>query len=477
MLVCLVHRSLRRSASDAETATLILCPMLLAPRNQVALLLLLFAPGYIAAELASNRLTDPMEIAVVTAIENRSQQDHHLLVRTVNINSGTLNLKGVREVGMVFEQQFQDLGFTTRWIDGEAFERAGHLVAEFPGNDTAVARSHFLLIGHLDTVFEPDSPFQEAEIIVGHDALLKGPGTTDMKGGNVVMLAALRGLKEAGVLATMQITVILTGDEEKVGNPLEISRAELLRLGNEADIALGFEDGDGNPATAVVARRGSSRWQLEVEGVSSHSSQVFQPQVGAGAIYELARVLNAFRTELADLEDLTYSPGVILGGTETDFDSEQGRGTAFGKNNVVAQTAVASGDIRATSPEQLAEARRRMEQIVSQALPQTNTRLVFENRYPPMGASGGNLELLEIYNQASIDLGAGPVEAVNPRNAGAADIAFVAAEVEMALDGIGLMGHGGHTVEETANLDNLPVQAARTALTMMRVARARAASQ
>ena len=420
----------------------------------------------------SNDLHDHTERAVVDGIFESVHDDLELLTRTVNINSGTLNLQGVRRVGEIFAAEFQTLGFTTRWIEGDKFARAGHLVAERPGPGLRV-----LMIGHLDTVFELDSPFQTVRRVEGNDTLLKGPGTTDMKGGNIVMLAALRGLKDAGVLDTLQVSVILTGDEEKVGDPLKISRAELRRLGKNADIALGFEDGDGNPATAVVARRGSSRWRLEVSGVSSHSSQVFQPQVGAGAIYELARVLDAFRNQLADLEDLTYSPGVILGGSDVDFDPEQGRGTAFGKNNVVAQTAVASGDIRAISPQQLAEARKRMERVVDQPLAQTETRLVFEERYPPMASSKGNLNLLSIYSQVSDDLGSGTVAAVNPRNAGAADVAFVAADVDMALDGLGLMGTGGHTLEETANLETLHIQAARAALTVYRVSQAHSASQ
>ncbi len=421
-------------------------------------------------------LDDAIEQHVIDTIFDSSQEDAELLIRSVDINSGTLNLEGVRAVGGLFATEFARLGFETRWIDGTGFQRAGHLVAELPSAGARPA-VHFLLIGHLDTVFEPDSPFQKSQLVSGPETWIKGPGSSDMKGGNVVLLAALRGLRAAGVLDAMKVTVILTGDEEKVGSPLTAAREELIRLGREADVALGFEDGDSNPSTAVVARRGSSRWKLEVKGVSAHSSQVFQPEIGAGAVYELARVLDAFRLELADLENLTYSPGVVVGGTTVDFDAEQGRGTAFGKNNVVAQSAVASGDIRAVSPQQLAEARARMERIVSGSLPRTATRFTFEARYPPMAASEGNYALLKIYSDASRDLGTGPVLAVDPRNAGAADIAFVAADVDMALDGLGLMGSGGHTVDEAANLSRLPVQAARAALTMLRVSRSYAASQ
>ena len=72
-----------------------------------------------------------------------------LLERVVNINSGTQNFAGVREVGAIFRAAFDALGFKTRWVDGAAFQRAGHLVAEHRGTGPKI-----LLIGHLDTVFE-----------------------------------------------------------------------------------------------------------------------------------------------------------------------------------------------------------------------------------------------------------------------------------------------------------------------------------
>lgn len=421
-------------------------------------------------------LRDATERQIVTAIVDRYAADLELLRRTVDVNSGTLNLKGVRAVGELFALEFERLGFSTRWIDGQPFGRAGHLVAEHqPDADTEAP--HFLLIGHLDTVFEADSPFQRFELLDPDETLAKGPGTTDMKGGNVVMLAALHGLKAAGVLDRMRVSVFLAGDEERVGDPLEESRAELLRLASEADFALGFEDGDGDPTTAVITRRGSSRWQLSVRATTAHSSQIFQPEVGAGAVYELARILDAFRRQLSDLEDLTYSPGLVLGGSEVDLEAALSRGSAFGKSNVIPSTAEASGDIRTTSPAQLEEALERMRRIVSESLPGTEATFEFVARYPPMSASDGNRQLLAVYDQASRDLGAGAVTAVDPRNAGAADIAFVAESVEMALDGLGLMGTGGHTIDEVADLETLSSQAARAAVTMLRLQRRQSAAR
>jgi len=299
-----------------------------------------------------------------------------------------------------------------------------------------------------------------------------GPGTTDMKGGDVVMIYALRALGAAGALDDLRLTVVMTGDEEKSGRPLSLARKVLIEAAERADVAIGFEDGDSNPETAVIARRGGSGWLLEVSGVRAHSSQIFTEDVGAGAIYEAARILTAFYEELESEKDLTFSPGAILGGTEVEFDREQARGEAFGKSNVVAQKATVSGDLRALSPQQLERARAKMRAVVEEHLPMTGAELTFFDGYPPMAPTDGNRRLLAIYDEVSRDLGFGEVRAVDPRRAGAADISFTADLVTMALDGIGLMGRGGHTVDEVADLTTLPMQTKRAAVLLHRVGQA-----
>ena len=425
----------------------------------LAVLLALFAAAPAAGELTA------VERRIVAHAAAHEDEALALLERAVDVNSGTLNLAGVREVGRLFAEALAALGFETRWVDGAAFERAGHLVAERRGDGPRV-----LLIGHLDTVFELDSPFQRWQRLSPGEA--RGPGATDMKGGNVVMVQALAALSAAGVLDELDVAVVLTGDEEKSGRPLGLARAALRAAAAGADYAIGFEDGDGDPRTAVVARRGSSRWELTVTGVPAHSSQVFTPEVGAGAIYETARILAAFYERLATEPDLTFNPGVIVGGTEVDFDPTQGRGGAFGKDNVVAGHAVVSGDLRALSPEQYARAEATMREIVGEHLPRTTAELVFSEGYPPLAATAGNRGLLALYDAASRDLGLGPVTAVDPRKAGAADVSFVADLVPRVLDGIGLMGSGGHTVDETADLATLPMQIQRAALLLHRLGRA-----
>jgi len=323
-----------------------------------------------------------------------------------------------------------------------------------------------LFIGHLDTVFEPDSPFQKYEKLP--DDAARGPGVTDMKGGDVVMLVALKALAEIGRLDRVSVTVVLTGDEEKAGNPIELARRDLYEAADWADIAIGFEDGDGDPKTAVTKRRSAGSWTLAVSAATAHSSQIFREDIGDGAVYEVARILAAFREAFAAEEYLTVNPAALVGGSDVTFDAEQGRGTAFGKNNVIADTVHVSGDLRALTIEQRERAQARMREIVAATPPLAHATINFSDRYPPLAPSEGNDRLLSMFDQASRDLGFGPVAAVDPARAGAADISFAQGRVDMAIDGVGLMGDGGHTVRETAALNTLQMQAKRVGLVLLR---------
>jgi glutamate carboxypeptidase len=264
----------------------------------------------------------PVERAIVSAIDAHNAEALALLERVVTINSGTQNLAGVREVGAIFRAELDALGFKTSWIDGASWQRAGHLVADHPG-----AGPRILLIGHLDTVFEPDSPFQKFEPI--DEKTARGPGVIDMKGGDVIIVQVLKALDEAGVLKTMNVAVVMTGDEEEPGRPLSRARAALVAAAHGAEVAIGFEDGSGDPRYAVTARRSTTSWELRVKGTPAHSSQIFREDIGPGAIFEAARILNAFREKMSGEAHLTFNPGAIVGGTSISFDVPQARGTAI----------------------------------------------------------------------------------------------------------------------------------------------------
>ena len=410
----------------------------------------------------------PAEERIVAAVKAQTPATLALLERSVNINSGTMNHAGVREVGQLFREQFDQLGFATRWIDmPPAMQRAGHLVATREGSQG----KRLLLIGHLDTVFEPDSPVRKWE---RKGERVSGQGVNDMKGGNVIIVQALRALQQAGALDQTRIGVIFTGDEENAGDPIAVSRADMLAMAKRSDLALAFEgtvlDAAGQ-ATATVGRRASAGFILDVQGRQGHSMGVFSAGAGYGAIYEAAHILNSFRQHVAE-PGLTYNPGVILGGTAVTYDEAGARGSAFGKTNVIASSATVKGALRYLDHAQRDRAHARMQAIVAQNLPGTSATIRFSESYPPMAATAGNLGLLALYSQASADAGLGPVAALPATLRGAGDIQFVAPLLD-TLDGLGATGRGAHSPDEDLELASIERAAIRTAILLYRLTRAR----
>jgi glutamate carboxypeptidase len=431
--------------------------------RSVAILTLLTLPMTAATRTPALNRT---ERALVKAVDARNAEGLALLERVVNINSGTQNHSGVREVGRIFRAEFDALGFQTRWVTQDEVGRAGHLVAEHKGSGPRI-----LLIGHLDTVFEPDSPFQKIEYLDANTA--RGPGIIDMKGGDVVIVQALKALRDTGLLKSMNIIVVMTGDEEDAGLPLSKAREALVTAAKGADFALGFEDGDGDPSHGIVARRGTTEWQLTVNGVTGHSSQIFNEQFGAGAIFEASRILNTFRERLAGQPHLTFNPAAIVGGTTVTMDAAQGRGSASGKTNVIPSRVIVTGDLRGLTMEQFRGAQEVMRAAVAATAPPMQAIITFQEGYPPLAPTAGNAELLSLYDRASQDLGFGAVTAVSPDKAGAADVAFISGEVSSVIDAIGLKGHDDHSPGETADLRTLPIQTKRAAVLLARISGAR----
>ncbi len=403
-----------------------------------------------------------IEKKITQHIDKSLAHSASLLEKTVNINSGTMNFDGVKKVGALYQAEFDAMGFETQWVDGEEFNRAGHLVASFGSTGPKI-----LMIGHLDTVFAKDDAFQNYKRI--DDNHVAGPGITDMKGGDVIIIAALKALKELDLLDKVSVKVVMTGDEESSGSPLSLSKKALIDAAIWADIALGFEDADGDIKTAVVARRGSIGWQLDVTGKPAHSSQIFTDTIGYGAIFEVARILNTFREELAGVGNITFNPGLIAGGTEVTVQPENSIVQGFGKTNVVAKEVTVKGGIRTLTPEELTKAKNLMQDIATRSLPHTSATLTFEEGYPPMAPTEQNYALLKMYSDVSESLGYGPVEPVNPRNAGAADISFAADHVDMAIDGLGLMGEGGHTKDEIADMTSFAQNIHKAAVLIYRL--------
>lgn len=412
---------------------------------------------------------DPVEQRIVAEIKADSPQALALLEKSVLVNSGTMHHEGVRQVGALFRAQFDALGFKTRWIElPPEMGRAGHLLAVREGKDGKHSGKRLLLLGHLDTVFEPGGA---APTWTRQGERVRGQGVSDMKGGDVIVVAALRALQRVGALEGTRIAVLFTGDEEEAGNPKSVSRADMVELAKRSDVALSFEgnviDQDGRP-TATVGRRATASWDLEVKGRQGHSMAVFGAN-GYGAVYEAARILDAFRREVAE-PGLTFNPGLLVGGTETGVDAAAARGSAFGKTNVIASSASVKGDLRYLDYAQRDRAQARMQAIVAQSLPGASASIVFHDSYPPMAVTPGNLKVLEAYSRASQDAGLGAVAALPAEARGAGDIQFAAPYVD-SLDGLGASGKGAHSPDEDLEIASIERGAIRAAILIYRLTR------
>ena len=412
----------------------------------------------ISTAILSQKLS-PIEAKIMAQVNAQLPQTEALLKKVVNINSGTLNKEGVREVGAIFRKEFDDLGFKTEWISlPDSLNRAGHLVAERKGTKG----KKLFLIGHLDTVFEKAMSFTPYTYL--NDSTVTGQGVNDMKGGDVVLLAALKVLKDNDLLDNTNLTVYFTGDEESSGKPTSISRKDFIERAKQTEIALAFETAVGLN-TVATARRGSSGWKLNVKGIMGHSSTVFSQQAGYGAIYEAARILNDFREKLSQEKYLTFNPGLIVGGSEINDNKE-----AIGKDNIISPRVTVTGDLRFLTETQKENARMKMKEIVAQNLNKTKAEIIFQDGIPSMEPTVENEKVLATLNQVSLDLGFGEVKAGDPGSRGAGDISYIAKHVA-CLDGLGASGRGAHAPGETMNMKEFPKLIQRTAILIYRLTR------
>ncbi len=396
------------------------------------------------------------EQKIVNYIDAHTEDVIALLEKTVNIESPTENLSGVRQVGMIFKEEFQSLGFNSKWLEMPAeMKRTGHLIAE----KTGTKGKRVLLIGHLDTVLTGEKFRREGT--KGY-----GTGSSDMKAGNVVLYYALKALHANGLLKDASVIVMLTGDEESSGKPVEVSRGDMITAARRSDLVLSFENGASS--TATVARRGSSGWQLEVTAKTGHSSQIFKETMGSGAVFEATRIINQFYETLRNEKYLTFNPSVIAGGTEVEING--GNIITEGKTNVVPAKAIVRGDLRFISEEQKEAARAKMREIVARSLPGASAKITFSDGIPAMPPTAGNYALLKQLDAVSQDLDFGKIEALDPGERGAGDISYVA-HLLPGLDGLGATGKNAHAPSEYTDLDTLPRQIKRAALLIYRLTR------
>ena len=402
------------------------------------------------------------EKKIVAYINEHLPETKDLLIKTVNINSGTLNIEGVKKVGAIYGAELEKAGLKSEWVSlPDSLQRAGHLVATKKGPKG----KRIFIIGHLDTVFEPDMPANNWTML--NDSTATGQGAIDMKGGDVVVIAALQALKNLGLLDDASLTVYFTGDEERAGLPISVSRKDFIERAQQCDVALGFETAMGLN-TVTTARRGASSWTLNVTAKTGHSQGVFSSNSGYGAIYESARILNDFRLQLSNEKYLTFNPGLIIGGSEMNYDADKAKGDAIGKTNIISPTVTVVGDLRFLTEEQKETAREKMKAIVNNNLNGTKATISFSDGIPGMAPKEGNNRLLAIIDNISQDMGLGKTVAGDPGSRGAGDISYIAKYVD-CIDGLGSSGKGAHAAGETINLKEFPYLIQRAAILIYRL--------
>lgn len=413
-------------------------------------------------KIFSQSLSDT-EKKIIDWVKKHTTEAEKLLEEAVNINSGTFNIAGVKKTGEVFARELQKAGLSTEWVSlPDSLRRAGHLVASRKGTKG----KKIFIIGHLDTVFEPDmaaGPFTRI-----NDSTATGQGVNDMKGGDVVVVMALQALHSMNLLKDASVVVYFTGDEEESGKPTSVSRKDFIERARTCDLALAFETAQGMN-TIAIGRRGFSSWKLDVSAKTGHSAGIFGQGSGYGAIYETARILNRFREELGNEKYLTFNPGIIAGGSEMDYDDEKMRALVSGKTNIISPSVVVEGDLRFLTEKQRETARQKMTAIVaSQNLNGSSAKISFTDGIPAMEPTKGNDSLRLWVDRVSRDMGLGPANAGDPGSRGAGDISYVAKYMD-CIDGLGASGRGAHAVGETINLKQLPLLIQRAALLIYRL--------
>ena len=422
---------------------------------------LLLCCALLAATQTYAQLT-ASEKKLIAYVNSHMDSAIQLLITSVNINSGTLNTAGVKKVGALYAAELKKLGFTIKWVnEPDSLHRAGHLVATHIGKKG----KHIFLIGHLDTVFEPDMPAGPYTVL--NDSTATGQGVNDMKGGDVVIITALQALQATGMLKDMNVIAYFTGDEERSGTPHIIARQDFVERAKTCDIALSFESAGGLDHV-VAARRGASGWLLDVTAKTGHSATILTENAGDGAIYEAARILNTFREQLGAEPYLTFNPGLILGGSDISLDPQGAKGTAAGKTNIISPTTKVAGDLRFLREPQKDSARDKMRAIVANSLPGTHASISFSDGLPSMEPTTGNLRLLAAVDNTSKDMGIGPVTMDDPAIRGAGDISDIGHYLD-CLDGLGASGTGAHRAGETINLKQYPLLIQRAAILISRL--------
>jgi glutamate carboxypeptidase len=351
------------------------------------------------------------------------------LRRLVEMESPSDDKAAVDRLGKVLAHEFESLGAKVTFFPQP--DHGDHLKAEFPG----ASGKPVLLLGHFDTVY-PIGTLANMPFRVDRDRAY-GPGVYDMKAGIVMMIFALRALRELGSSLSRPVTILLDTDEE-IGSPT--GRPVVEATARHCEAVLVLEPSQGIKGALKTARKGVGDFSIEVTGRAAHAGVDFEK--GHSAVVEAARQILEV-TKFTDLgRGLTVNPGVVQGGTRT---------------NVIAAEARVEVDVRIA---RMADAPDLQKKFVSLKPFDSGCEVRVSggiNR-PPMERTDGTVRLFRLAQEQARALGMSLDEA---STGGGSDGNFTSGLGIPTLDGLGAVGEGAHAAHEAILLEEL---SRRTAL-------------
>jgi glutamate carboxypeptidase len=374
-------------------------------------------------------------LRILSFLQDRHSEMTALLAQLVELESPSYDKPALDRLCAFLEVQLSRLN-----SDAEVLSRpkaGNHLCARWGSGHGGV-----LLLCHMDTVWEVGTLARRP--IRVEDGRFYGPGAFDMKGGIVDALWAMRALLDLSLLPDRRVTLLITSDEE-IGS--RSSRAVIESEALDHDMVLVLEPAQPPHASLKTSRRGVGVYRVTTRGRSAHAGADLEK--GINAIEELAHQVLAIQRFTDYDAGITVNVGVIRGGTRT---------------NVVPAEATARVDARVSDADGSARLDARMNSLIP-VLPGTSIHVSGGIDRPPMVRTSAVARLYDQAHALASEIGLRLSEA---GSGGGSDGNFTAALGIPTLDGLGVVGDGGHSEDEYVLLSSMPERTALLAAMIRR---------
>jgi glutamate carboxypeptidase len=350
------------------------------------------------------------------------------LERLVNIDCGSYTPSGVDEVGHFVSSFLTGLGAEVEARPDPDGRLGATVVATFHGRQGA---PRLLLIGHMDTVFDPGTAAERPFRI--DDGIAFGPGVTDMKAGLLSGLYALKAIIAERGGVPFERLVFVANPNEEIGSPT--STPHIRESAAVSDVALVLECARAN-GDIVSARKGFRDLRMTVHGRAAHAG--VEPEKGRSAILEAARIVRELHALNGRWPGVTVNVGEISGGT---------------RPNVVAERCSMAVDLRATARDALETAEAEVRRIAAATeVPDTTVEFEPHAGWLPMEKLERSVRLVEHATAIASTLG---FEVSDAATGGASDANTTSGMGVPSLDGLGPIGGNDHAPTEYLEVDSI----------------------